>query len=85
MIARTVSPAAARSVAGHKLADARPDPSAYQVIFAVISREPGDPALPFFSRLSLRYAARRLVGFGYRVAVAKIEASENYTKTKRYD
>lgn len=72
---------------GHKLADPvkRPDPFAYQVVFGVISAVPGDLAIPFFSRLNLKHAAKRLSGYGYRVSVAKIEVTERHAKTKRYD
>ncbi len=73
--------------ADRKLVDPerRPDSAEYKIIFAVISAVPGNLILPFFSRLNLKHAARRLRGYGYRVAVTKIEVNETYAKTKRYD
>lgn len=52
----------------------RPDPSEYTVIFAVVSRSKKaiEQSLPFFSRLSLRNAARQLQSVGYQVALVKI-------------
>ena len=41
--------------------------------------------IPFFSRLNLRAAVRRLEGYGYRVALAKIQVNEARSKKKRYD
>lgn len=52
----------------------RPDPQAYEVCFAVITRSNRDTplTLPFFSVVSLRTAASRLQAFGFRVAVAAV-------------
>lgn len=52
----------------------RPTPADYEIVYAIVSRstKPIDQALPFFSRLNLRTAARQLEGFGYRVSLAKI-------------
>jgi len=71
----------------HRLADddRRPRPDEFQVVFAVISDPPGDLVIPFFSRLNLKHAARRLAGYGYRVSIAKIDVSSVYSKLKRYD
>lgn len=48
----------------HRLTDvaARPDARLYEVLYAVVSRSAKriDKALPFFSRLNLRNAARQL-------------------------
>lgn len=74
--------------ATHKLADAgkRPDAAEYQVVFAVVSEaDGGELAIPFFSRLNLRSAVRRLDGYGYRVAIAKIPVSAGRSRLKRYD
>ena len=51
----------------------RPRPNKYEVAFAIASRSPGELVLPFFSKVSLRNAARTLMGFGYRVTLTKIE------------
>ena len=71
---------------GHRLAnpDQPPTSKQYQVVFAVISSRPGALSLPFFSRLNLRHAVRRLEGYGYRVALAKIEVDRNFAIAKRY-
>lgn len=61
-----------------------PDPAAYQVVFAVVSDEPADLTLPFFSRVNLKHAATRLQAYGYRTALAKIQIADRVAKTKRY-
>lgn len=70
----------------HKLTDCakRPDSREYQVVFAVVS-DSADPDLtiPFFSRLNLRSAVRRLDGYGYRVALTKISLSQNRSVLKQ--
>jgi hypothetical protein len=40
--------------------------------------------LPFFSRVTLRQAWRRLTGLGYRVYLAKVQVAEERAKLKRY-
>lgn len=72
----------------HKLTDStkRPDTREYQVVFAVVSdSDEPDLAIPFFSRLNLRAAVRRLDGYGYRVAITKVPVGQNRSKLKRYD
>jgi len=71
----------------HKLANitAHPTPGQYQIVFAIISDSEGDELeLPFFSRLNLRHAVRRLTGYGYKVSIAKIKVSREVKVTKRY-
>jgi uncharacterized protein (TIGR04141 family) len=55
----------------------RPAPDTFEVMFCVVSRskKPIAEALPFFSRLNLRNRARVLANYGYRVSLAKIQAS----------
>ena len=50
---------------GHKLADrsARPNPEDYEVVFTIISKSANALNLPFFSKVSLRNARRRLRGY----------------------
>lgn len=62
----------------------RPSVGQYRVTFAVISRSSGNLTLPFFSKLNLRHAVRRLEAFGYRVALSKISVSEEVSKLQRY-
>ncbi len=74
--------------ATHKFADVgkRPATGEYQVVFAVVSDADGaDLMIPFFSRLNLRAAVRRLDGYGYRVAITKIPVSAERSRLKRYD
>jgi uncharacterized protein (TIGR04141 family) len=55
----------------------RPDPKQFEVNYAIVSRSKKriDKALPFFSRLNLRNAARQLRAFGFNVVLSKIEAT----------
>jgi len=54
--------------------DRRPNPSEYEVIFAVISKSKKEFNMPFFSKVSLRNAKRRLETFGYKnVSLVKIQ------------
>jgi len=72
----------------HKISDSskRPAPEEYQVVYAIVSDSEEDKVtIPFFSRLNLRAAVRRLEGYGYRVALAKIQVNEARSKKKRYD
>ena len=62
-----------------------PSPEEYHVIFAVVSNQFGDElSLPFFSRLNLRAAARRLRGYGYRVSIAKIPVQHMFAVTTHH-
>jgi len=61
-----------------------PNPSVYQVVFAVVSDVPDDLSLPFFSRVNLKHAATRLQAYGYRTALAKIQVADRIAKTRRY-
>ena len=63
---------------------ARPVPQDYCLVYAIISRSPGELKVPFFSRLTVRHAARRLQGFGYRVALAKISVAPLRSVLKKY-
>lgn len=69
----------------HRLADTakRPKQGDYGVVFAVVSDRPGPLVLPFFSRLNLKHAMRRLDGYGFRVAKAKILVSDARAKLQR--
>lgn len=63
----------------HKLADTsvRPNPAEYEVVFTVISKSANALNLPFFSKVSLRNARRRLQGYGFRVSKKKVRAVGN--------
>lgn len=53
----------------------QPEARDYEIGFAIVSRVPGQLELPFFSKVSLRSAARTLSGFGYQVTLTKIEVA----------
>jgi uncharacterized protein (TIGR04141 family) len=61
-----------------------PQPAEYRVVFAVISEKATPLTLPFFSRVNIRQACRRLQAFGYRTEIAKIQVSEQKAKLKKY-
>lgn len=51
---------------------ARPNPNEYEVVFAIISKSNNPLEIPFFSKVGLRNARRRLEGYGYKVTKKKI-------------
>lgn len=69
----------------HQLADPtkRPSQGEYRVIFAIVSDRPGALKLPFFSKLNLKHAVRRLEGYGFRIAKAKIDVNVQRAKLQR--
>jgi uncharacterized protein (TIGR04141 family) len=70
----------------HRLADfvRRPRRGEFRVVFAVISDTDGDLTLPFFSRLNIKHAARRLEGYGYNVAKLKVPVAAGRRKLKKF-
>jgi uncharacterized protein (TIGR04141 family) len=56
----------------------------YRIVFAVISDRDGALTLPFFSRVNLRHAWRRLNAIGYQTALAKITVAPEKSKLKKY-
>ncbi len=63
---------------GHKLANTadRPHAEDYEVVFAIISKSKNPLDIPFFSKVSLRAARKRLEAYGYRVTKKKISRQE---------
>lgn len=61
----------------YKLADAgaRPNPAEYEVCYAIMSDVPGELRLPFFSKVVMKNALKRLQAYGYRVTKKKISIS----------
>ena len=54
----------------------KPNPSDYEVVFAIISSRPETLEIPFFSKVSLLNARRRLETFGYnKVYLQKISVA----------
>jgi uncharacterized protein (TIGR04141 family) len=66
------------------MADARPKFEEYHVVFGIISKSSKELTLPFFSRVGIRHAVRRLQGFGYRVSLAKIGVAAARSKLKKF-
>lgn len=62
--------------------DARPKTEEYHVVFAIISTSDKDLWMPFFSRVGVRHAVRRLEGFGYRVSLAKVGVAKTLKITQ---
>jgi uncharacterized protein (TIGR04141 family) len=62
----------------HKIdnTESRPNASDYEIIFAIISSSEKDLEIPFFSKVSLRNAKRRLETYGYKVALQKIKTEK---------
>lgn len=62
----------------YKLPDAQQRPNAddYEVVFAIISKSPNPLDIPFFSKVGLRNARKRLEAYGYRVTKKKIARSD---------
>lgn len=61
--------------AGWKLSSSskKVNASAYEIVYAIISNKPDiRPNIPFFSKVSIKNAKRRLQSFGYKVTIAKI-------------
>lgn len=50
----------------------KPKPSEYEIIYAIISKSETDLDIPFFSKVNIRNAKRRLETFGYIVSLLKI-------------
>ena len=55
----------------------RPNAEDYEIVFTIISKSANPLNLPFFSKVSLRNAKRRLFGFRYRVSIKKVRAISN--------
>jgi len=52
----------------------RPVADQYEIVYGIVSKSPRPLALPFFSKVSLRNARRRLRGYGYNVTIKKIHS-----------
>lgn len=68
----------------HKLTDidAKPKAEDYEVVFAIISGSDKALDIPFFSKVSLRNAVRRLKTYGYNVSLIKIAKSKKKDNVK---
>jgi uncharacterized protein (TIGR04141 family) len=50
----------------------RPEAAEYEIVYAIISKSDDPLEIPFFSKVGLRNARRRLQGYGYKVTKKKI-------------
>lgn len=50
------------------------DASRFEVVFGIVSKSPRPLNIPFFSKVNLRNAERRLSSYGYKVSILKIQA-----------
>jgi uncharacterized protein (TIGR04141 family) len=55
----------------------RPAADQYEVVYGIVSKSQRPIELPFFSKVSLRNARRRLMGYGYKVTLKKISRDAN--------
>jgi uncharacterized protein (TIGR04141 family) len=62
----------------HKMADpeGKLDATQYQVVYGIISKSKKDLSLPFFSKIVLRNAKRRLSELGYEIRIGKIARAD---------
>jgi uncharacterized protein (TIGR04141 family) len=62
----------------HKMADpeGKLDATQYQVVYGIISKSKNDVSLPFFSKVVLRNAKRRLSELGYEIRIGKIARTD---------
>jgi uncharacterized protein (TIGR04141 family) len=62
----------------YKLADSRerPDAQKYEVIYGIITEFDKPLDIPFFSKVSLRNARRRLATYGYKVSIKQVKRME---------
>ena len=54
-----------------------PDPREYKIIYAIISKKEGELEIPFFSKINIRNAKKRLEGMGYEVYLYHIPIDTN--------
>jgi uncharacterized protein (TIGR04141 family) len=55
--------------------DDRPNPTDYEICYAIMSDVPGDLQIPFFSKVVMKNAVKRLQAFDYKVTKKKIPIS----------
>jgi uncharacterized protein (TIGR04141 family) len=67
--------------AAHRIPGPNTPPEGYGVVLGIV--KPGELVLPFFAKVALRHAVKRLRGFGYDVWLAHIRVSADFAVTKR--
>ena len=67
----------AKLPASHRLGASvgRIDASRFEIVYAIVSKSTKALNIPFFSKVNLRNADRRLKTFGYRVSLLKVQAT----------
>ena len=55
--------------------DNRPNTAEYEICYAIMRDVPGDLHIPFFSKVVMKNAVKRLQAFGYKVTKKKIPIS----------
>ena len=61
----------------------RPNPAAFTVVYAIVYKPAQSRQLPFFSRVSLKTAVKRLRAFGYNVRLAEISTDPMRARTQK--
>jgi uncharacterized protein (TIGR04141 family) len=61
----------------------RPDPSKYTVVFAIVTTKAVPSEIPFFSKVTLKNAARTLSALNFKVETARIPIDHRYIKTAK--
>jgi uncharacterized protein (TIGR04141 family) len=51
------------------------DAARFEIVYAIVSKSTKALNIPFFSKVNLRNADRRLKTFGYRVSLLKVQAT----------
>jgi uncharacterized protein (TIGR04141 family) len=67
--------------AAHRIPRPNTPPEGYGIVLGIA--KPGDFVLPFFAKVALRQAVKRLSGFGYDVRLAHILVPVDFAVTKR--
>jgi uncharacterized protein (TIGR04141 family) len=65
-------------------AAAQPKFEEFHVVFGIISQSDKPLNMPFFSRVGIRHAVRRLQAFGYKVSMAKISVTDRRKKLMKF-
>jgi len=62
-----------------------PKPDRYRVVLGVITDDPGPSVkFPFFSKVGLKNAAKRLAAYGFRVALTNVQVSSSRVQTRKF-
>lgn len=61
----------------------RPKDGQFRIVYAIVSGKDGELQLPFFSRVTLKNAVKKLESMGYRVAISKINISKKVVVTQK--